>query len=83
MRCLTYYVARTCNHLMLFCMLLAMYYFFCHRDFSPIIVPLQSSLTVTIPVSHEHHSNHNPFPGVLPKIIGFEDKVLFWSIVSN
>ncbi len=48
---------------------------FYSRDFSPIIVPLQSSLTVTLPVSHEHHNNHNPFPGVLPKIIGFDDKV--------
>ena len=45
------------------------------RDFSPIIVPLQSSLTVTLPTSHHQHTDHNPFPGIQPTIIRFDDKV--------
>ena len=45
-------------------------------DFSSIMVPLQSSLTVTLPIGHgSNQPNHNPFPGEQPTIIKFEDKV--------
>ncbi|XP_022800792.1 serine/threonine-protein kinase ATR-like [Stylophora pistillata] len=44
-------------------------------DFSPIIVPLQSAMTVTLPSGAGSHHDHNPFPGSLPCIVGFEDKV--------
>lgn len=45
------------------------------RDFSPIMVPLQSSLTVTLPDNNASHLRHNPFPGVQPTIVRFQDKV--------
>ncbi|RMX47129.1 hypothetical protein pdam_00018677 [Pocillopora damicornis] len=44
-------------------------------DFSPIIVPLQSAMTVTLPSGAGSHHDHNPFPGSLACIIGFEDTV--------
>ena len=44
-------------------------------DFSCIMVPLQSSLTVTLPVGHGTSTDHNPFPGIQPTIAKFEDKV--------
>lgn len=45
------------------------------NDFSPIMVPIQSSLTVTLPMSKGSHHDHNPFPGELPYIIKFNEKV--------
>lgn len=44
-------------------------------NFSPIMVPIQSSLTVTLPMSKGSHQDHNPFPGELPYIIKFNEKV--------
>jgi len=48
--------------------------FFC-SDFSPILVPLQSAMTVTLPSGAGSHHDHNPFPGSLACIVGFEDTV--------
>ena len=46
------------------------------RDFSDVIVPIQSSLTVTLPLDGDgHYGNHNPFPGYQPTIVRFEDHV--------
>ena len=45
------------------------------RNFSPIVVPLQSSMTVTLPSGAGSHHDHNPFPGSMACIIGFEDTV--------
>lgn len=39
------------------------------------MVPLQSSLTVTLPACQDAPSGHNPFPGVQPTIVSFEDRV--------
>jgi len=39
------------------------------------MVPIQSSLTVTLPMSKGSHQDHNPFPGELPYIIKFNEKV--------
>ena len=39
------------------------------------MVPIQSSLTVTLPMSKGSHHDHNPFPGDLPNIIRFNEKV--------
>ena len=44
-------------------------------DFSPILVPLQSAMTVTLPSGAGSHRDHNPFPGSLACIVGFEDTV--------
>jgi len=44
-------------------------------DFSPILVPLQSAMTVTLPSGAGRHQDHNPFPGSLACIVGFEDTV--------
>ena len=38
------------------------------------MVPLQSSLNVTLPGSGTN-GQHNPFPGIQPSIERFEDKV--------
>eukprot|EP00731_Ephydatia_muelleri_P024256 Em0016g527a len=46
-----------------------------NSDFSPIMVPLQSSLTITLPVGHGCQPEHNPFPGFQPFIDRFNDKV--------
>ncbi|XP_028398063.1 serine/threonine-protein kinase ATR-like isoform X2 [Dendronephthya gigantea] len=43
--------------------------------FSPIIIPLQSSLTVTLPTSHGIDKDYYPFPDSQPTFLGFEDKV--------
>ncbi|KAK9679778.1 hypothetical protein K7432_016161 [Basidiobolus ranarum] len=40
-----------------------------------IIVPLQSTLTVTLPASSQTLSSHNPFPAEQPTIAGFQDEV--------
>ena len=39
------------------------------------MVPLQSSLTVTLPACQDAPSDHNPFPGVQPSIVSFDDRV--------
>ena len=39
------------------------------------MVPLQSSLTITLPVGHGCQPDHNPFPGFQPFIDKFDDKV--------
>ena len=44
-------------------------------NFSPIIIPLQSSLTVTLPTTHDLNKKHYPFPDSQPTFVGFEDKV--------
>ena len=46
-----------------------------YSDFSPILVPLQSAMTVTLPSGAGSHQDHNPFPGSLAFIAGFEDTV--------
>ncbi|RKP36998.1 hypothetical protein BJ085DRAFT_14939 [Dimargaris cristalligena] len=40
-----------------------------------LLVPLQSSLTVTLPTSSQTLMTHNPFPGTLPAISGFQDTI--------
>jgi serine/threonine-protein kinase ATR len=45
------------------------------QQFTCILVPLQSSLTVTLPTSHESSHLYNPFPGSLPTIFKFDDNV--------
>ncbi|ORX89906.1 hypothetical protein K493DRAFT_288711 [Basidiobolus meristosporus CBS 931.73] len=40
-----------------------------------IIVPLQSTLTVTLPANSQTLSSHNPFPSEQPVISGFQDEV--------
>lgn len=49
---------------------------FCCSEFSCIMVPLQSSLTVTLPASSGCSATHNAFPGFQPTIETFEDKVV-------
>ena len=49
--------------------------FIFYSDFSPILVPLQSAMTVTLPSGAGSHHDHNPFPGSLACIVGFEDTV--------
>ena len=44
-------------------------------SFSDIVVPLQSAMTVTLPSGPGSHLDHNPFPGSLACIAGFEDTV--------
>ena len=61
-----------CKSILLFC-------FF--SNFSPIIVPLQSAMTVTLPFGAGNHPNHSPFPGLLPCIVGFEDTVILLNIL--
>ncbi|KAI8902434.1 hypothetical protein BC833DRAFT_639508 [Globomyces pollinis-pini] len=39
------------------------------------IVPLQSSLTVTLPTGSYSASSHKPFANDLPRIIGFKDEI--------
>ena len=48
----------------------------CCSDFSCIMVPLQSSLTVTLPAGLGSSAEHNAFPGFQPTIDRFEDKVI-------
>ena len=55
--------------------LFSFYGIYIPRDFSPIMVPLQSSLTVTLPGNNASHLQHNPFPGIQPTIVRFQDKV--------
>lgn len=47
-----------------------------YSEFSCIMVPLQSSLTVTLPASSGCSGTHNAFPGFQPTIETFEDKVI-------
>ena len=53
------------------------YFFKFHASsgFSSIMVPLQSSMTVTLPGSYGESYDHNPFPGIQPSIVRFDDKV--------
>ncbi|XP_041465563.1 serine/threonine-protein kinase ATR-like [Lytechinus variegatus] len=44
-------------------------------NFSKIIVPLQSAMTVTLPTSQSVHHTHDPFPMTEVYIIGFDDTV--------
>ena len=44
------------------------------------MVPLQSSLTVTLPAGSGSNAMHNAFPGSQPTIERFEDKVVFCSV---
>ena len=54
-----------------------LYYVYCTlcSGFSSIMVPIQSSLTVTLPMSKGSHQDHNPFPGEIPYIVKFNEKV--------
>ncbi|XP_064394848.1 serine/threonine-protein kinase ATR-like [Halichondria panicea] len=45
-----------------------------NSKFSSIMVPLQSSLTVTLPGSYCESYEHDPFPGDQPTIVQFEDQ---------
>ncbi|KAI8929063.1 hypothetical protein BC831DRAFT_33247 [Entophlyctis helioformis] len=53
------------------------------KDFRPLqrtaplsmIIPLQSSMTVTLPASSHTLSTHKPFPNDLPTIEGFHDEI--------
>ncbi len=46
-----------------------------YSKFSSIMVPLQLSLTVTLPGSYCESYEHDPFPGDQPTIVQFEDQV--------
>lgn len=48
------------------------------RNFSQIIVPLQSLMTVTLPSTQTAHKQHDPFPTTPVYISGFDDGVS-WS----
>ncbi len=50
---------------------------FVHSKFSSIMVPLQSSMTATLPGSYCESDSyqHDPFPGHQPTIVLFDDKV--------
>jgi serine/threonine-protein kinase ATR len=45
------------------------------EDFSCIMVPLQSSMTVTLPAGISDSTKHNAFPGFQPTIERFDEKV--------
>ncbi|XP_070572431.1 serine/threonine-protein kinase ATR-like isoform X2 [Ptychodera flava] len=45
------------------------------ENFSPIIVPLQSAMTVTLPSTPGVHASHNPFPGAEVYIKEFDDTI--------
>ena len=53
---------------------------FC-RDFSCIMVPLQSSMTVTLPAGISDSTKHNAFPGFQPTIERFDEKVCGYLIL--
>ncbi|KAJ3311720.1 serine/threonine-protein kinase M1 [Boothiomyces sp. JEL0838] len=40
-----------------------------------IMIPLQSSLTITLPDRHQSINSHNPFNSELPLIVGFDDDI--------
>ncbi|XP_077988664.1 serine/threonine-protein kinase ATR-like [Glandiceps talaboti] len=46
-----------------------------NENFSPIIVPRQSAMTVTLPSTPGVHANHNPFPSGEVYIREFEDPI--------
>ena len=52
-------------------------------EFSCIMVPLQSSLTVTLPAGSGSNVQHNAFPGIQPIVARFEDKVNFINCLPN
>lgn len=64
-----YFVIQLCIHIFF------VIYFF--SSFSDIVVPLQSAMTVTLPSGAGSHLDHNPFPGSLACIAGFEDTVSY------
>lgn len=69
MFCLTFmHLRNTCGFTYSKCVV-----FVDRADFSAVMVPLQSSLTVTLPTSCDGY--HNVFPGIQPTIVGFENKV--------
>ena len=47
------------------------------RNFSQILIPLQSLMTVTLPPGEGMPSNHDPFPNTKAYIDGIEDTVSF------
>ncbi|XP_060578307.1 serine/threonine-protein kinase ATR-like [Ruditapes philippinarum] len=44
-------------------------------SFTPVLLPLQSSMTVALPNKVDKSSNHNPFPGNQVYIRGFDDTI--------
>ena len=52
-----------------------LYYSFFYSNFSKILVPLQSAMTVTLPNTPGSHPDHNPFPSNEIYIEGLEDMV--------
>jgi serine/threonine-protein kinase ATR len=40
-----------------------------------IIIPLQTSMTVSLPVSSKNYASHIPFPNQLPTITGFVEEI--------
>eukprot|EP00794_Sanderia_malayensis_P008013 gene8012-8872_t len=47
----------------------------CDRNFPPIMIPLQSTLTVILPSGHGVHHNHTPFPDSCPTFTGLQDTI--------
>ncbi|XP_045160246.2 serine/threonine-protein kinase ATR-like [Mercenaria mercenaria] len=45
------------------------------ESFTPVLLPLQSSMTVALPNKVDKSSNHNPFPGNQVYIQGFDDTI--------
>ncbi|XP_074649776.1 serine/threonine-protein kinase ATR-like [Tubulanus polymorphus] len=45
------------------------------KNFSSIMLPLQSTLTPSLPITPGCHADHNPFPGQQVYLSGFEDAV--------
>jgi serine/threonine-protein kinase ATR len=43
-----------------------------------LIVPLQKSLTIVLPKSHENKDKHNPFPNTYITISGFHQNILVY-----
>ncbi|KAL3865678.1 hypothetical protein ACJMK2_043042 [Sinanodonta woodiana] len=44
-------------------------------NFGPILLPLQSAMTVTLPNKTNNQTNHNPFPNEMVYIQGLEDTI--------
>ena len=45
------------------------------RNFCPIVIPLQSTMTVILPSNQGAQSNYNPFPDALPTFAGIDETV--------
>jgi len=47
----------------------------CDKNFCPIVIPLQSTMTVILPSGQGAQSNYNPFPDALPTFAGIDETI--------